>query len=271
MSKLKEFKFKGRNFYFEGIEEISKSTPLIQKFSLIGSRSILECGKSIGNWKHLREIEGAVHSYFDNSSIATPPTPQEQTNFFTVINEINLEKLELLNDDISSAKFHKLPSSLITLNLERTRVSSKLFEAISELENLKILILDSTSGFESEDFQHLNSLPNLEELSLNKSSHCGDVGLKHISAVKSLKRVFLNKCEIHDEGGISLSKLSNLEIIDLQYSDITEKTINNIVQNCKKIKKICVYKCQKISKNKIADLPNIKQILSENPINREYY
>ncbi|EFC43410.1 predicted protein [Naegleria gruberi] len=259
---MKEFAYLGDYFSVESMEKISKSTPKLQKLIIESSVSIGKCGNFIGNWQELKEVNVSIQSSYSRSIEVA--IGDEQTEFLKALSDLKIEKLTVRHDSICLSTFNRLPSTLTFLDLEHTKINSQLFEGISELVSLKSLYLDCTRGHERDDFKYLKNLPNLELLSVTQSSTCGDIGTKHISMITSLKKVFLlnlSQDQIHDESGMTLSNLPNLEEIDLQYCEITEKTINSIVKKCNNISKIYINGCKKINKAKL--LPNIKHLLDE--------
>ncbi|CAN5242903.1 hypothetical protein BH10CYA1_BH10CYA1_09110 [soil metagenome] len=123
--------------------------------------------------------------------------------------------------DLSSAAKIR---TLETLELNETLVTSATLSSLVQLPNLKSLRVQDDK-LDDSVIDVLLRMPKLEYLSIGKNNNITDAGVSKLSKMKRLKTLRLISLHIGDESLKSVDQLKNLTILDLNGTNITDKSL----------------------------------------------
>ncbi len=132
----------------------------------------------------------------------------------------------------------------VTGSEDRITQASEL--PVGNLEIEKLVLWDGNKivfepKLEAQDMLRFRNLKRLKDLML-RSHPIGDEGLKILSDIPSLTALNVHACKVSDEGLVHLAKLTNLEKLDVGYSNgrITDDGAAHLLK-LTKLKWLCIY------------------------------
>ena len=125
-----------------------------------------------------------------------------------------LGKLELNDSQLTNIAFL---TGLESLDVEETDVSDKGLQALRGMNRLREIDLHSTM-ITGRGFKFLAQLPNLETINAG-SNRIGDDGIEYLIALKKLKELHLSRGGLTNQALVSLSRMPQLTILDIQYNN----------------------------------------------------
>ena len=207
------------------LKQIAK-LPSIWKVYLPGTRILLEDSKEsrpIEDRDHA-VFEGAVrlkYFLFDDASEVHGRGIRYLRNLKELL-ELRFRSSPL--DDSAMENIGEL-TSLDYLEINNAKFTSAGFKFLRHLPNLKHLILSNT-GFSDADAQYITS-NRLRYLDLT-ANPIGDAGMKCIGRFKTLEGLFLQKTNVTDKGAGYLRNLSNIELLSLSDTAISDDALQTI-------------------------------------------
>ena len=145
-------------------------------------------------------------------------------------NEKNISLLSLLPNLEELGFDYNIIKSLGDLDeLKRLKVNASEFEdpmglkrkdakEMKKWESWPIVGLDvSHCDISDEELRGISNFQKLTELDLSGNDHFTDAGIAHIAKLSNLRKINLSNTTINDDGFYQLSKLTNLQYLDLYF------------------------------------------------------
>jgi hypothetical protein len=240
---LEEFEWYGSGLSDEGLTCLSQHLKSIKIFK-VHSYSLIGAFHNIfASWSNL-EFISINYGFTNKGSHQNSEEGLSVESFNAIASLQNLKLLRLHHcGDISASEITPLTGHMSLRFIDiNSKLCSEAFTVFGSIPNLKVLLLNNSSGYKRSDLSRLAPLKDvLEVFNADQSSNFGNIGCQHIIKLKSLRSVWLRNLsqdQIQDEGARLLALLPNLEEIDLSYCSVSELTIKQLVKNCSSLKRI---------------------------------
>ncbi len=145
------------------------------------------------------------------------------------LTHLPLQTLQMNQTGVSDLTSVAKIRTLENVELNKTFVTSATLSSLTELPNLKALRVQEDALNDSA-IEVFLKMPKLEYLSIGKNAEITDAGVNKLFKLNSLKTLRLVSLHIGDEGLKNVNHLENLKIIDLNGTNITDRTLAKISQ-----------------------------------------
>lgn len=133
------------------------------------------------------------------------------------------------DDDLAKAVPYLQQLSPRTLNLDMTRITDQGLMHLQALSSVRKVTFCTMGGFiTDEGLIHFQDMTHLEHLDFSGTRNIRGSGLKHLP--QSLRVLSLNFASIDDVSVVHISKLSQLEELNLAETCITDEGLKNLGQ-----------------------------------------
>ena len=150
---------------------------------------------------------------------------------------------------IDLAPLRALPG-LRELDLTRSTISSKSYDAFAQLTELRVLYLQYSTA-DDVAMQQVAAAVHLEVLFLT-GTYVTDRGVAYLTGFKNLRTLDLSGTDISDQAVDSLTKFTALKRLDLSETDISDQAVQTLAK-CTALKELRLIKTR-LSPRAVADL-----------------
>nr|XP_002119406.1 F-box/LRR-repeat protein 17 [Ciona intestinalis] len=261
----------------EGLIALSKACPMLETLKLTCSASCLNeetVISMIQNCPRLKHLQIAMMGLTDETML-TIANCLKDLEFLSVnknhvitddgaiavirsckkLTTLRMEDLKITDKTIAELVARESTNpTMVDLNVEMAKFSPKSAESLAKLKNLEVFYLTRCKGFTYENLKPIVlSMTKLTRLSLCMNDELDNRVAKLLAMnLKQLKDVFLTSIPIDDSGMACFARHGkNLEMLDVGYSKVTEKGVENVCQSLPKLKWLGLTRCEGANKKEV--------------------